>query len=320
MATETVAVVFSSDDTYAMLLGVALCSLFENKKGDYPIHVFVIDGGISAKNKERLGILKKRYNFAITYVIPDKRLFASIPVVHLPLEAYYRIAIGRMIPSTYRRAVYLDCDVIVRKDIIELFTADLAGKTVGAVADCLQDVRKRHLEKLCRSIALLEIPEKLTYFNSGVLLIDMERWREREIEEKLFAFICRHPELWAADQDALNIVLLGDRTILAATYNLLAEFAHEQNEKDPLIVHFVGGGKPWYLLSALPYQSEYVRYANKTPWKKEKYRKLMDVPFAKKYHLYPIVWSLWTAYKKTKGYFSAGSRMSSATTLITPMD
>src|SRR3989344_3795219 len=307
----TAAVVFSSSDQYAMLLGVALCSLFENKKGDYPVGVFVIDGGISAENKERLGILEKRYKFAITYVTPDGRLFKEIPIPRLsqtayflPIEVYYRIAVARILPPTYRKAIYLDCDVVVRGDITELFNVDLAGKTAGVVADCFQDERRNHLKKLCESIPALGTPEELMYFNSGVLLIDLDLWRKRGIEEKLFKFIRENPgKLWAADQDALNIVLPGDYRQLSAKYNLIAEDPRQKNEKNPVIVHFAGGSKPWYLLSALPYQPDYVYYANKTPWKNRKYRKFMDVPFAKKYHLYPVVWRMWTAYKKVKRYF-----------------
>ena len=94
---------------------------------------------------------------------------------------------------------------------------------------------------------------------------------------------------------------------LSPKYHLLIEqVAAGQGDgrscPDPLIVHFVGGGKPWYLLSALPYQPEYVYYANKTPWRKEKYRKLMDVYFAKKYHIYPLAWGVWLVYKKLKSF------------------
>ena len=312
---KTVAVVFASSDNYAMLLGVALCSIFENKKGNYHVSVYVIDAGISAKNKERLKVLEKRYGFAINYILPDKKLFENIPIgdlstrYYLPIEVYYRTAIARLIPADCRKLIYLDVDVIVRGDIAELFNISLDGKTVGAVADCFQDLRREHLRKLCRSVQLLEEPEKLMYFNSGVILIDLDLWRKRGIEEKLLNFIRENPDkLWFADQDALNVVFLNDCKELAIKYNFIAaaivEEAYEHNEPDPFIIHFAAGGKPWYILSALPYRSEYMYYVGKTPWRNKKYRKPMDIYFAKKYHIYFVMWTVWSAYKKIKKYFA----------------
>jgi len=307
---EKVTVVFASSDYYAMLLGVALCSLFENKKGEYPISVYVIDSGISAANKERLGILEKRYGFAINYVTPDKQLFDEIPIAdlskqyYLPIEVYYRIAFARLLPATCRKLIYLDVDIAVRGDIAELYNVDLAGQTIGAVADCHPDEKHEHLKRMCRDFQVPEIPNEFVYFNSGMLLINLDLWRKHGIEEKLFKVIRENPDkLSYHDQDALNIVLLGDCKELPAKYNLLTEQASELNESNPLIVHFVGGGKPWYILSALPYQREYIYYVKKTPWKNKKYRKFMDIYFAKKYHLYPIAWKVWSAYKKFKSLF-----------------
>lgn len=305
---EPVVIVFTSNDDFAMLLGVAICSLFENKKGDYPVQVFVIDGGISPGNKTKLAVLEKRYRFTITYVTPDRELFAGIrPAgmqIELPLETYYRTAIGRILPAARNKAIYMDVDVVVRGDIGELFYEDLGGKTLGAVADCYQDRRREHLKNLFENTNIPAKTGDAAYFNAGVLLIDLNRWRKLEIEKKLFNFMRGNPgKLFYHDQDALNVVLSGDSRILPAKYNFLAEYAEHYGEHKPLIVHYAGGAKPWYVFSALPYQSDYVYYANKTPWKNRKYRKLVDVPFAKKYHFYPIAWALWSAYKKTKRYF-----------------
>lgn len=306
MKTETVTIVFSANDNYAMLAGIALCSVFENKKGDYPIQVFILDGGISARNKERLRVLEKRYGFSINYIFPDRKLFEGVLAANAnaeaewPIEAYYRIAVASILPDSCRRAIYLDCDVMVRGDIKELFDADLGGKTLGGVVNGEVDSLRKHFKELCESVSLA-LPEGAEYFNSGVLLIDLDRWRERDTEKKLFQFMRKnYDKVWYPDNDALNTVLFEDWKRLPTKYNLLAEFAFQREDDEPLVIHFAGGGKPWYLFSALPYQPEYVRYANKTPWRNEKYRKLMDVPFAKKYHFYPFVWTIWVAYKKIK--------------------
>ncbi len=300
--TETVAVVFSSSDYYSLLLGIVICSIFENKKGDYPIHIFIIDNGISIQNKTRLQTLESRYGFTLTYVTLDKELFSGISFNNFPIEVYQRLGIARILPPSYDRVVYLDCDMIVRKDLKELLLIDLGGKTVGAVADCYQEQRLKHLKRLCASIPSLPTPAKPMYFNSGMLVIDLNRWKDHGIEEKVLRFLRENPDkISAADQDALNIIFLNDQKELSQKYNFLVA-ATDTTEQDPVIIHFAGGSKPWYFFSALPYQSEYVYYANKTPWKSKKYRKVMDIFFAKKYHIYSVVWTAWSTYKKIKHF------------------
>jgi len=135
----------------------------------------------------------------------------------------------------------------------------------------------------------------------------LEPWRKRGIEEKALELTYKYPDkLRYYEQDALNLVLAGSYRELGIKYNLIAaampEGAYPYKEPNPFIVHFAGGGKPWYFLSALPYQSEYVYYINKTPWKHRKYKKIMDIYFAKKYHIYTVAWGVWSIYKRLRTF------------------
>ena len=310
---EKVSVVFATNDNYAMLLGVALCSLFENKKGDYPINLYVVDFGISTKNKERLGTLEKKYRFTINYVLPDAELFQRLPLAdlskgfHAPVEAFHRVFLAHFLPSNCHKVINLEVDVIIRGDIAELFSVDLGEKTLGAAADCEQEKRRGHLKNLRKDINWPMTSQESAYFSVGMLLIDLKLWRKRGIEEKLRGLIYKHPDrLRYHEQDALNLVLAGDYKELGIKYSFIAAAipvgAYPHKEPDPLVVHFAGGGKPWYFLSALPYQSEYIYYVNKTPWKNKKYRKFMDIYFAKKYRIYTVAWGVWSIYKRLKTF------------------
>lgn len=293
---EPVTIVFSANDYHAMLLGVALCSLFENKHGDYPVRVFVFDGGISAENKKRLGILEQNYGFSIMYATPDPSLFVRVPIRDRPVAAYYRIVIARFLPADFRRVLYLDCDVMVRGDVAELFYFDLAGKTVAAVPDCFPEEQRKHLRHISGKDGV--------YFNSGVMLIDLDRWKRHDVERQLFSFIHEHPDkLKFDDQDPLNVVFREDYAALPTTYNVMAGApANPDGDPNPFVVHFSGGAKPWYLLSSLRYQGEWVDYANMTPWRDKKYRKIMDVYFAHRHHVYPVAWWTWRAYKRVRSW------------------
>ncbi len=91
---KQVNLLLSSDDNYAFFLGTVLCSVFENKKGRYDINVFIIDGGISEENKEKMSILEKRYGFKINFLKVEMEEFKKFPITKtLPISAYYRIFI-----------------------------------------------------------------------------------------------------------------------------------------------------------------------------------------------------------------------------------
>lgn len=288
-----------------------MCSIFENKKGDYQINIYVVDFGISKKNRERLEVLEKKYKFIINYILPDEGIYQGLPLedlskgFHAPVEAFHRVFLAHFLPSDCRKIIDLDVDVIIRGDIAELFNVDLGGKVLGATPDCEQEKRLEHLEKLRKDINWPMPPCESAYLSVGALLIDLELWRKCGIEEKLRGLIYKYPDkLRYHEQDALNLVLAGEYKELTIKYGLIAAAipisAYPYEESSPLIVHFAGGGKPWYVFSALPYQREYLYYINKTPWKNKKYRKLMDIYFAKKYHIHVIAWSIWSMYKRLR--------------------
>lgn len=308
---SVVEIVFFSNDRFSMLLGIALCSLFENKKGNYPINIYVIDSGISAKNKKRLAMVEQFYGFKINFIHLSRSFESEIPFSKLstsyyqPIQSYHRLAINRFLPLSCNKVIDMDVDVIFRGDVAELFNTDLGGKTIGAVVERYPStsVKVEHLKKLCSDLNF-PIPVDSFYFNAGVLLIDLDLWRKKNIEKNIFELIRNHPEkLKLHDQDALNAILVGDVKELPDKFNFLTAQTDHSSRQDPLIVHFAGGDKPWYFFSTLPYRSEYIRYANQTPWKYLKYRKLMDIYFAKKYHLYSLSWRIWSIYKKFKKKF-----------------
>ncbi|MCL5733621.1 MAG: glycosyltransferase family 8 protein [Patescibacteria group bacterium] len=280
-------IVFSSDDNYAPLLGIALCSLFENKKVDRRIKIFIIDSDISSKNKGYLKILANKYNFFIDYIKPDNKFFTGLPDSSWPLAAYHRIIVARLIPSEVKKLIYLDCDIMIKKDLSDLFFTDLEGKILGAVPDpaANNESRKR-----------LGIPEEIDYFNSGVLLIDLDLWKKNKTEQKILDFMFKNKEkLKYPDNDALNAVLFNDWLRLPEKYNA---FLYSKIN-DPSIIHFTSE-KPWYYLSADQYQKEYLAYVSRTPWRDHWFRKLLAPSFAKKYHFLKIGLRIKTIVKQYK--------------------
>ncbi len=197
---------------------------------------------------------------------------------HITKEAYLRFLAPEILPLEVQRVIYLDCDLVVTDDIGKLWLADLGGKATGAVAECdwteatPGDMR----------LAELGIAPGQTYVNSGVLVMDLAKWRRDGLCRKVLD-CARRLGAGAAyhDQDALNLALGGDIALLDRRWNVqtlmlgrqyrkLLPRDHEASQtarQAPGIVHFSTADKPWKFRSWTRRRALYFRYLDKTAWK-----------------------------------------------------
>ena len=193
---------------------------------------------------------------------------------HISSAAWARIGIGSLLPADLRRVVYVDADTFTRADLTFLFNQRLDGKVLAACVERpMPTHRARHLwGKLERPDldygAECPVPEVISYFNSGVLTIDLDRWRESGVESRVVRSASTLPPSYLLlDQDVLNTVLWDDWLLIDwKQWNWPGYY------KDPLawetnIVHFISTPKPWvgYPLGA-PFAREYVRAAAEIGW------------------------------------------------------
>lgn len=260
---EKIHLLMSSDNNYVQHLGVTLISVFENTEVPDNFHVTVLDGGIFPEQKNLLKGIAQKYDAAINFREvkldnPEKFIVNG----HVSIAAYYRVLLPLIYGPEVRKAIYLDCDVIVNHDLNELFKVDLNGFVVGAVKELSN---KRMVE--------LGFPDK-PYFNSGVLLINYQEWLEQNTTQEVLDFIFANPEkLVYWDQDALNACLVDKWMELDYQWNYLREFVEiNKNWKNrkkfiPHIVHFSNNTKPWHYYSRNPYDYLYYKYLGLSPWK-----------------------------------------------------
>lgn len=172
--------------------------------------------------------------------MPENRRLTNI--------VYARLVIDRIIGSEATRVLYLDCDMLVRAPIEELFDIDLEGFPIAAVRDTIgafitggRDLRNN------RDIF---DPADL-YFNAGMLLIDLEKWRQADILGRLeTALKDGVMERIYYDQDFLNLVFKNNWLRVAPAWNTIdARHAHEG--LDPSILHYTGETKPWALTAGM---------------------------------------------------------------------
>ncbi len=122
----------------------------------------------------------------------------------LPLEVYFRIIALDMLPENVSRILYLDADMIVRKSISDLYNINIDGLSAIACKDIYG-----YIYGACeKSEERLGLKNKGRYFNSGMLLFNMQYCREHDLSRKMIDFIKEHLDIitWQ-DQDALNVIL-----------------------------------------------------------------------------------------------------------------
>lgn len=251
-------VVCATNDQYARHLGVMLTSLLENTKSRDPIKIFIIDGDISATNKRMLNKAVGKFKTNITFLTPDKKLLKALPtettIDYITKETYFRIFLPKMLDKKIKKILYLDCDLIVKKDITELWNTNIKKYVLAAVDEsCLLGLKKKS-----RLSYELGMPEESLYFNGGVLLLNIKKCRETRVTERILAFLKEHSKLKYMDQDAMNAVLRNNWLQVDCKWNYTSCHWYAFPHVKPAIIHFTGRRKPWN--SNTRFKQEYDKY------------------------------------------------------------
>ncbi len=281
-------IVYASDDRFAEILGVSMVSLYENSRDMESIIVYILDSGITDVNKDKLESICKNYNRDLPVWIKAKNiceeLSMDVEVDRGSLSQYARLFVSRDLPADLHRVLYLDCDILINHSISELWNLELHGKTIGALMDAFSKIYRININLRPNDIM----------FNSGVMLIDLGKWKELQIEEKLMKFIVeKHGKIQQGDQGALNAVLSHDTYCFEPRFNSVTIYfdfsydemmvyrkpprfySREQVKKaidNPTIIHFTTSfmsRRPWVKGCQHKYVSEWIKYKEMSPWADE---------------------------------------------------
>ena len=269
-------VVCTIDENYISHCGVMLKSLFFNNP-KYKFNVYIIHNGICNSGKTKLHNFIVQEGHIPSFIEVDESLVKNAPVTHhVSLATYYRILIPLILKQSIEKVLFLDSDLIVRNDISELWNTDLKDNFVGACLEYVLDNYKINLG----------LKQGTEYFNAGVLLINLKKWREEQISDKILDYITHNSsKLISWDQDALNVAFENKWKKLNVEWNVGQNFyrvnpLHEyfdltsqkfnQLKTNPSIVHFTGSDKPWHFINQHPLKSDYLLYKSLSPWKKDK--------------------------------------------------
>lgn len=310
--------VFACDDAYAKLCGVALQSLLNSVAlsesplpDDLSIVVYVVDLGIHDASLEKLRrIASHEYALSVSLVFLSLQIFEAMQPVLQAQDLVYHpqcfatFFLTELLPEECDRVIFLDCDILVRRSIFDLWQVELGDYALAAARDICSDARRlkgfwrrschpTHLAiALCSYMILCltfvwtkDIVEaSKPILNSGVMLMDIAKLRAMDFKESVMDLSVKylHCSRGSGDQDMISLFLKGHYMELPYEWNtqfFLSPPFHvllltEQERADvisqgPRIVHFNGPiSRPWINSNdpEHPFHAEWIEVLDSTPW------------------------------------------------------
>lgn len=276
---EKINIVFACDSNYAQHAAVAMMSILKNTADPARIVFYLLDDQMDAAIKAKIRVSMEQAHAAIHFCEVDASRFADFFVSgQLSRAAYFRMEMGKLLPDSVEKVIYLDCDLLVFDDIAELWDYDMNSHPLAAVMDLgimasSKDWRGKQEQ--------LGFSSDDLYFNSGVLMVDLKSWREhdygRQAEQLAAQNKYRHH-----DQDALNKLFHRNWqpvplrwNVIPPVWYLFLKILRRRNfrrlameaRKHISILHYAGGYKPWEYETYDAFNARYYEYLRQTEFR-----------------------------------------------------
>ena len=246
----------STDDNYLQHCVAMLCSLFENNR-EHRMVVHLLVDSLSKESRDIIRSLSERYGNEAVFYDMRPEMLENIQLNDMQLNGkkmysiatYYRMFLPSLLPKEIDRILYLDCDIIVLKDVSELFGLNLDGYGVAAVKDC-SPYDSYHRFKMGQGL-------QHTAFCAGMMMVNLDYWRKNNSQSKLLEYATREwKEVYMQDQDALNYVFRDAWLHLPYKWG-----------KTPLCIAPIDNSQKWFDIKEFVYEPCIYHYsAHLKPW------------------------------------------------------
>lgn len=267
-------ITFIADDNYALCTGVAISSLRMNRSIQHQYNIYIISNGISDKNQNALRSMQDDH--FVIYIIDGREIvrYEYIDRVkgakHASPTALYKFDLPEVFPKI-DKMLYVDGDVIIRDNLVELFSIDISNCYAAVCKDIGAETSPHPYN------SRLQIKHD-DYFNSGVLLLNLKLLREDGISGKLIEYRKNGINDYM-DQDAFNVVFNENVVYFSILYNmqtsswysypvgaLNAYFNEKFASKEEMyssakILHFTSPQKPWIYSDVIGSVDWFMAYA-----------------------------------------------------------
>ena len=266
MKKEVIPIFYAIDDGYAKFVSVSIKSLIDNASKDYSYDINVIYENLSKENASRLKsletddvkIILTQMNQNLS-MITDK-LGNRLREYTFTLTIFFRIFIPCMFPK-YDRCIYIDADTVISGDISKLYNENIGENYLGCIID-KSTIDNETLATYFEEV--VGIPRD-KYINSGVLLMNCKKLRERKIDEKFLRLYTKYGfDVIAPDQDYINAMCYGNIKYLSDIYDAMPNTNNKEVE-NPVIIHYNLFLKPWQYMN-VQYKDYFWKYARLTPF------------------------------------------------------
>ncbi len=259
-------IVLSVDDKtgeYSKFAGTVLASVFANTKSKIQVHLFH-SKNLSQENKEKFQelceLFHQKLKFHLIQLDENIKTINVIKNNFLSEGALYRLFIVERLKKE-SKALNLDCDLIVDGDIEEIFSIKMEGRMMCAVHDVEVERNYRFFRKN------MAPSDKTRYFNTGVMLFDLEHLRkENALLKECIDILEKYPKDPFPDQSALNYLLNDKCLLIDRKYNRFPK--RDSKRGEALIWHFAGANKPWQTKYS-EIDQLFWKYLKMTPWGKD---------------------------------------------------
>ncbi len=258
---DIIHVCFCIDRKYIVPCCTTIISIIKNSNKFFHFHI--ISSRDDFLRKTILSIFKKNTNCKISFTNIHSSTFADVFIPansHFTIANYYRIKIPSLLPNL-EKIIYLDSDIIVNSDLYNLWSIQVDEYHYLGATSMNNKINSKRLG----------LKDGIDYINSGVLVMNLKKIRNENVEEKLME-ICKNNEIafLNVDQDVINIFINkgGKIKYIDQRYNvesrsdtpILEEYLEIFNS--PYIIHYLSYDKPWNKDTHQFYLNEYCFYQN----------------------------------------------------------
>lgn len=295
-------IVLATDDNFVQHCGTTIKSITVNNQD---VRFYLLTEGLDPHNVNLLNEVASENGCSLEFRIVPSDIVKYFPMSkmassHISIATYYRLFITTLLPQDIDKVIYLDCDMIIRGSLEDLWNTDLEDTPLAAV------YQHNGWADHNNSWGRLNIPREYGYFNAGCLVLNLKYLRKDTFQQKAIDYINSHfDKIISHDQDVLNALYCKKAKALLCKWNYLPLFMEKSFEKedfpekchyktekaekdfDPIIIHFVSKPKPWDYGCDNPYTCEYYNYRDLTPWKG--YRPIFSIAALVNYRIIPAI-------------------------------
>lgn len=250
MAQERINVLYTIDNNYCVFSLLSINSILEHNESKSEYYFYIVEQGLTDSNKQRMKDFIEKRNQKVFFInIDSEKLFSANIYNHPVINYITSIALARLfaseiLPEEIDKLIYLDSDTLILSDLKDLYDIELDKYYAGLVVNQEQNLYPKTLYDF-----------KNGYYNSGVMLINLKKWRQENLSKIFKNFYIDNVNLFTykkdktnvfrlVDQDLVNIVLDGKIKPLDLKWN---QQFFLKNDKEG-IVHYIGKRKPWKML------------------------------------------------------------------------